>query len=38
MRELSDRFLFDAAELGFGTREAIDYLESLTKKEGKKYA
>jgi GntR family transcriptional regulator len=38
MRELSDRFLFDAAELGFGTQEAIDYLESLTKKEGKEYA
>jgi len=38
MRELTDRFLFDAAELGFGTREAIDFIESLTKKEGKDYA
>jgi len=38
MRELADRFLFDAAELGFGAQEALDYLESLTKKEGKDYA
>jgi len=38
LRELADRFLFDAAELGFGTQEAIEYLESLTKKEGKEYA
>ena len=38
MRQLADRFLFDAAELGFGAQEAVDYLEGLTKKEGKKYA
>jgi len=38
MRDLSDRFLFDAADLGFGAQEAIDYLESLIKKEGKDYA
>ena len=38
MRELTDRFLFDAAELGFGAQEAIDFIESLTKKEGKDYA
>ena len=31
MRELADRFLFDAADLGFGAQEAVDYLESLTK-------
>jgi GntR family transcriptional regulator len=38
MRELSDRFLLDAAELGFGAREAIDYLEKVMRKEGKQYA
>jgi GntR family transcriptional regulator len=38
LRELADQFLFEAAELGFSAQEAIDYLASLTKKEGKKHA
>jgi len=32
MHELAGRFLFDAAELGFGAAEAIEYLDSLSKK------
>jgi GntR family transcriptional regulator len=38
MRELTDRFLFDAAELGYSAQEAIDFIKSVTKKEGKDYA